>query len=83
MTIAGQKMHLRVRKVAATCAVAFCHLATGVALAGADWPPPPRFALLLVAFAVMTIVATSRLQVLLLQRLEAGRVDLWASAVLA
>ena len=80
MTIAGQKMHLRVRRVAATCAVAFFLLAMGVALAGADWPPPPRFALLVVAFAVMTSVATRRLQVLLLHRLEDGRVSRGAVA---
>jgi drug/metabolite transporter (DMT)-like permease len=60
----------RISRVAAGLAVGFFVAVSLISLAGADWPPPRRFGLLLLAFAVLAGVLQQRLRCLLIRHLQ-------------
>jgi len=60
----------RISRVAAGLAVSFFVAVSLISLAGADWPPPRRFGLLLLAFAVLAGVVQQRLRCLLIRHLQ-------------
>ena len=62
--------HRRISRVAAGLAVGFFVAVSLISLAGADWPPPRRFVLLLLAFAVLAGVLQLRLRCLLIRYLQ-------------
>lgn len=64
----GRPIQRLQRRVAAATAAGFFFAISLMALAGADWPPPPRFGWFLMAFAVLAALLQQRLAVLLIRQ---------------